>query len=108
MTNLEMLKALTNCTDETLLTVLLSDAEEKILHMTGRTYLPDELKTAQRELALINYNRLGSEGMASRSDSEVGISSTFEDIPATLAVQINRYRLARVNGGYHEKNASST
>lgn len=108
MSNLEMLKALTGSTNETLLTVLLDDAEEKILHMTGRTHLIDELKTAQRELALINYNRMGSEGMAQRSDTEVGISSTFEDIPAVLSAQINRYRLARVNGGYYEKNATNS
>lgn len=107
MTNMEMLKALTGSNDETLLSVLLEDAEQKILRMTGRTHLPDALTTAQRELALINYNRLGSEGMGSRSDNEVGISSTFEDIPETLAAQINRYRLARVNGGYYETNETS-
>ena len=108
MTNLDMLKALTGCADETLLNVLLSDAEEKILQMTGRTRMIDGLKPAVRELALINYNRMGSEGMASRSDSEIGISSTFEDIPETLAKQIYRYRLARVSGGYYEKNETGS
>ena len=44
----------------------------------------DELAPAVRELAVCMYNRLGSEGMSSRSDSEIGISSAFVDIPATV------------------------
>lgn len=103
MTNLEMLIQLTGG-DSAVLTALLADAEERILVMTGRTHLIDALKPAQRELALINYNRMGSEGMSNRSDSEVGISSSFEDIPATLAAQIYRYRLARVGGKTYEAN----
>lgn len=108
MTNLEIITTLTGCDDEALLTVLLSEAEERVLAMTGRTRLIDALNPAVRELAVAYYNRLGSEGMTSRSDSEVGISSVFEDIPKSVEQAIFRYRLARVSGGYYETNATTS
>lgn len=101
--DLQIVKSLTGCDDENLLTVLLNDAEDKILGLTGRKKMIPELYAVQRELAICNYNRMGSEGMSSRSDAEVGISSTFEDIPEIVRAQIYRYRLARVGGAYHEK-----
>ena len=67
-----------------------------------------QLNAAVRELAIISYNKLGSEGMTSRTDSEVGISSGFESIPATLQAQISRYRLCRVNGAFYETPEGST
>ena len=108
MTNLEIIKTLTGCTDDNLLTALMQDAEEAILSMTGRTHMIDSLNGALRELVICNYNRLGSEGMSSRNDSEVGISSNFEDIPKTLQQKIMRHSLVRVGGVYHETTSAST
>ena len=107
MTNLEIIQKLTGCTDSTLLSALMQDAEESILVMTGRTHMIDALNGALRELVICNYNRLGSEGMSSRNDSEVGISSSFEDIPQTLRQKIMRYSLVRVGGVYHETHETS-
>lgn len=107
MTNLEIIQKLTGCTDADLLTALMQDAEDTVLTMTGRTHMIPQLEGAVRELTICNYNRNGSEGMSSRNDSEVGISSSFEDIPATLKQKISRYSLARVGGAYHEANETS-
>lgn len=108
MTNLEMIKALTGCSDDALLAVLMQEATDRILGMTGRTTLIHQLEPAMRALTVCYYNRMGSEGMVSRSDSEIGISSTFVDIPADVQQQINRYRLARVGGAYYETTTSGS
>lgn len=98
----QIVETLTGCSDSALITVLLAEAAARILGICGRTHMIDELAPAVRELAVCMYNRLGSEGMSSRSDSEIGISSTFTDIPETIRGQVQRYRLARVGGDYHE------
>lgn len=106
--DLQIVKTLTGCSDEAILSVLLQEAEDRILGMTGRTRMITELYPSARELAVCNYNRLGSEGMSSRSDSEIGISSSFEDIPDTIKSQIYRYRLSRVGGVYYEANEAES
>ena len=98
----QIVETLTGCSDSALITVLLAEAAARILGICGRTHMIDELAPAVRELAVCMYNRLGSEGMSNRSDSEIGISSTFTDIPETIRGQVQRYRLARVGGRYHE------
>ena len=107
MSNLELIKKLTGCSDDSLIEALMQDAQDTILTMTGRTHMITQLEPMVRELTICNYNRLGSEGMSSRTDSEVGISSTFEDVPQTLQQKINRFSLARVGGVYHEKSPAS-
>ena len=102
MTNTEIIQKLTGSTDTALIDVLLSEATNRILELTGRTKLPTGLEPAVRELAVLMYNRLGSEGMSSRNDSEIGISSTFVDIPDDLMKQICRWRLCRVGGAFYE------
>ena len=98
----QIVETLTGCSDSALITVLLAEAAARILGLCGRTHMIDELAPAVRELAVVMYNRMGSEGRSSRSDSEIGISSNFVDIPDTILQQIQRYRLARVGGDYHE------
>ena len=102
MSDLEYLKIMTGCDNTALLAALIEEAELRILAITGRTLLIQALVPAVRELALCAYNRMGSEGMSTRSDGEVGISSAFEDIPKTVEQAVARYRLARVGGAYHE------
>lgn len=101
MSNLEKLKIITKEDDEDLLTVLLEDAEEQVLSYTGRTVLPAALNKAVRDLAVIAYNRLGTEGEASRSES--GESYSFEDAPESIYKVLNGYRLARCGGHAFEK-----
>lgn len=105
MSELERLKRRTGCEDEQLLTDLLEDAEAYVLAYTLRTALPDVLKKTVRDLALIAYNRLGTEGEASRSES--GESYSFSDAPKEIYSVLNRYRLARVGGRCYE-NTSNT
>ena len=100
MSDLEMVKALTGDADETLLTVLLQEAEERILSETRRSTMIPALRPAVRSWAITAYNRLGMEGETSRS--EAGITSSFVEIPKDVLDAIVTYRLARVGGKAHE------
>ena len=84
-----------------LLLQLANDAAAEAESYTGRTSIPDGLLRAVGDLALIAYNRMGTEG--ERSRSEGGESYTFETAPEQVFKMLDRYRLARVGGSYHEK-----
>lgn len=101
MTDVEMIKKMTGESDEELLSLLLSMAEEKILALTNRTRMIYPLRPAVRDWAVVAYNRLGTEGETSRSEG--GISSAFADIPEDISQAIKNYRLGRVRGHAHEK-----
>lgn len=105
MTNLEKLKKLTGESDEELLSLLLEDAEQFVLAYTNRTKLPAMLEKSVSDLALIAYNRRGTEGENSRS--EAGESYTFNDAPKQIYDTLNRYRLARCGGHAHETKQTS-
>lgn len=79
---------------------LLEDAEAWILGYTNRKRLPAALEPVQRELAIIAFNRDGTEGESARS--EAGESYTFNDIPEHIYAVLNRFRLARVGGRTYE------
>ena len=84
-----------------LLGQLIDDAEAWALAYTGRTYIPDRLMlNTIGDLAVIAYNRLGTEGETSRTEG--GERYDFETAPARVTSILNRYRLARVGGSYHE------
>lgn len=101
MTELEKLKILTKESDESLLSLLLEDAESFVLGYTNRTKLIHELQKPVRDLALIAYNRLGTEGETGRS--EAGESYSFNDAPKSVYSVLNKYRLARCGGYAHEE-----
>ena len=101
MEDLEILKSMTGCQDETLLAALLQTAEEELLALTNRTVLIDRLKPAKRKWALIAYNRMGTEGETSRSEG--GISASFVEIPAEIKSVVEQCRIARVGGHAYEK-----
>lgn len=101
MSNLEKLKTLTGETDEALLNTLLEDASDFVLAYTNRTVLPDSLNKTVRDLAVIAFNRMGTEGETSRSES--GESYSFDNAPARIYRVMNRYRLARSGGRAFEK-----
>ena len=94
MTDLEILKKLTGESDDVLLSLLLSDAEEFVLSYTKRTELPDILKKTVRDLAINALNRMGTEGESGRSEG--GESYSFDAAPKQIFDVLNRYRL------YHE------
>lgn len=86
--------------DDTLLTQLIYDAAEWVEAYTSRTSVPQGLLRSVGDLALIAYNRRGTEGDASRSEG--GESYSFETAPRNVYDILNRYRLAKVGGAYHE------
>lgn len=98
--DVEILKALTGCTDESLLEILLEDAKETVLSYTNRKNLIPQLRKPMRDLALIAYNRRGTEGEKSRSEG--GESYSFDDAPKQIYDILNRYQLARVGGKVYE------
>lgn len=100
MTEIEKLKTLTGDTDDALLGLLLEDAEAFVLAYTNRTVIIPELKKSVRDLALIAYNRRGTEGESSRSGA--GESYNFDNAPEQIYSILKRYRLARVGGKAHE------
>lgn len=92
---------LTGETEESLITQLVNDAKSWCLAYTGRTRVPDVLFwNVIGTLAIIEYNRLGTQGESARSEG--GESYTFETAPQNIISILNRYRLARAGGAYHE------
>ena len=98
--NLAKLKILTGESDDNLLSLLLSDAEEDVLAYTCRTHLIPQLEKPVRDLALIAYNRLGTEGETGRSEG--GGSYSFDSAPKQIYDVLNRFRLVRVGGKVYE------
>ena len=67
--------------------VCLSMAEDAVKDYTGRPEVPKGAESIVIKLAVIMYNRLGSEGEAARSEG--GISQTFcTDIPDDIKRQL--------------------
>lgn len=98
--DVEILKTLTGCADEPLLEILLEDARETVLSYTNRKNMIPQLKKPVRDLALVAYNRRGTEGEKSRSEG--GESYSFDDTPKQIYDILNRYRLARAGGKTYE------
>lgn len=96
----EILQKLTGEKDEELLEILLTDAESFVLSYTNRTMLIPGLERTVRDLAIIALNRMGTEGESGRSDG--GESYSFDSAPKHIYDVLNRYRLARVGGKFHE------
>lgn len=94
------LMRLTGESDECLLSLLLEDAREFVLAYTNRTKLIEPLKKPVRDLAVIAYNRRGTEGESSRSGG--GESYSFDNAPKQIYDVLNRYRLARIGGKTYE------
>lgn len=101
MTNLEKLKKLTGESNEVLLSLLLEEAEDFVLSRTRRKQLIPQLEGPVRKLALIAYNRLGTEGESKRT--EAGESYEFDNAPKEILDTIKEHRIARCGGHAHEK-----
>lgn len=102
MNNTRWMELMTGNEDGTeLFKALLDDAESYILAETNRTKIIPQLQKPVRDMALIAYNRLGTEGEIKRT--EAGESYEFVDIPVSVRSVINRYRLVRIGGHVHER-----
>ena len=91
MTQLEKLKIRLKEEDESLLNQLIEDAESEILDYCNRDELLPRMLGLQRELAVIYYNRLGSEGESSRSEGGVSVSYST-DIPESIKNRLLSFR----------------
>lgn len=89
MTQLEKLKVRLPEAQDALLNQLLEDTEADILDYTNRNVMLPKMEAIQRELAIIYYNRLGSEGETSRSEG--GISVSYE-MPEHIKDRLKAYR----------------
>lgn len=76
---------------------LLEDAESEILDFCNRSILLRKMEPLQRELAIIYYNRMGSEGESSRSEGGVSVSYSTE-IPESLKARLMSYRRLKAVG----------
>lgn len=106
MTEVEKLKKLTGESDETLLSLLLEEAEAFVLSYTNRTHIVSGLDKAVRDLAVIALNRIGTEGETGRT--EAGESYSFDNAPKQVYALMNRYRLARCGGHAYEAKQTQT
>lgn len=98
--NVGILRKLTGENDYELLEILLADAESFVLSYTNRTIMIPGLEKTVRDLAIIALNRIGTEGESGRSEG--GESYSFDSAPKHIYDILNRYRLARVGGKFHE------
>lgn len=89
MTQLTKLKVRLPEAQDALLTQLLEDTQSDILDYTNRNVLLPKMESIQRELVIIYYNRLGSEGEAARSEG--GISVSYE-MPEHIKERLKTYR----------------
>ncbi len=100
MDNLEKLKIMTGESDENLLSLLLEDASAFVLSYTNRSKMIPQLERPVRDLAVIAYNRMGTEGESGRSEG--GESYSFDTAPKSIYDVLNNYRLVRVGGRAYE------
>lgn len=100
MTQLEKIKIrleIKDTSQDNLLDIILEDAEGEILDFCNRDTLPVKAESLQRELAIIYYNRLGSEGEASRSEGGVSVSYSTE-IPENIKSRLLAFRRLKLVG----------
>lgn len=101
MTALELLKLELGAdeTQEPLLQRYMDKAVNKVMNFTKRdkAYVEKELQNQVIDLAIILYNRKGTEGLKSQSYS--GVSETYvEDIPNEIKRDLYAYRLLKRGG----------
>ena len=86
--------AITDTTQDVLLTQYLTDAEYFILGVTGQPSLPIALEGAQIDIAVSAWAKRGAEGESSHSEG--GVSVTYESLSPALQALLRGYTLARV------------
>jgi len=85
---------------EMLVSQLIDDAAEWAEAYTQRSSVPDGMLIAIGDLAIVEYNRMGTEGESGRTEG--GESYSFETAPQRIYDILKLYRLARVGGKAYE------
>lgn len=74
-----------------ILALILDVVTQEFLDYTNREDLPNGANAVVLQMAVIRYNRIGSEGLASQGYS--GVSESYIDgYPDNIRKQLNRYR----------------
>ena len=95
---LEEIKLLLNITDvskDALLAKLIENAEEFITNYTNNEDALDHLQGTLTVMVIYDYNRLGTEGLASESYSGVAFSY-LESYPEDILRQLRKFRKVKV------------
>lgn len=80
--------------EEALVLELLRQGEALILSYTGRASLPPGLESGLVRLAVVLYNRLGTEGESWRHEG--GLMIRFSEFPPMLLHQLRAWRVGRI------------
>ncbi len=103
---LKRVRKLADRTDaDELFSQLIDDVEAEALAFMHRTVLPDNLIKSIGDAVIVAYNRLGTEGEASRSEG--GESYNFIELPDKVYGPWKSYRLARVSSHAYESEQDS-
>ena len=88
---LKLMLGITDNTKDTLLNLILDIVIQEFLDYTNRDDIPDGANAVALQMAVIQYNRIGSQGLASQGYS--GVSESYIDgYPENIRKQLNRYR----------------
>ena len=95
--DLKTLLGITNAQQDSLLTLLLSKSSTYILNRCNIDAVPTGLESAQVDIAVVIFNRLGTEGETSRSEG--GLSTAFaKDMPKTITDELSMFAKIYVIG----------
>lgn len=82
---------LTGNEKDALLSQLLEDATQYVKDYTHQETLPQALESSVRDIVIIQYNRIGTEGVVSESFS--GVSCNYlDDLPKPIKRKLRSYR----------------
>lgn len=81
---------------------ILEDVEAYMLAFTNRNELLPSMKSLQIKIAIIEYNKQGSEGMSSQSQG--GVSQSWIDgLPQDIILELKSFRRLKVSNYATEK-----
>ncbi|GEO70536.1 phage head-tail connector protein [Levilactobacillus acidifarinae] len=80
--------------DKELITTLYEDATAVVLDFTHRDVLTGGMPTYAKQLAVVYFNRLDTEGESARTEGNV-VRSFVTDIPESIQRPLRRYRVAK-------------
>lgn len=99
MTQLEKLKlrlGIADTSQDSLLESILEDVEVEMLVHTNRSELLPAMQALQIKIAIIEYNKQGSEGMS--SSSQGGVSQSWVDgLPQNVKATLTSFRRLKVS-----------
>ena len=88
---LKLILSINDNTKDGLLALILDIVIQEFLDYTNREDLPDGANAVVIQMAVIQYNRIGSQGLTSQGYS--GVSESYlSDYPDNIRKQLNRYR----------------